>query len=313
MKNTGIVYPSTEKTPVILPEMENLFPPLSEEQMTALEADILKNGCYTHIIVDEKLVIVDGHHRQKICVEHDIPYTMLVFSFENMLEAKQWALDTQKNRRNLTAWELGNIALKLKPDMEARAKENMGTRTDLLTTLSEGSPSASSVNTRKELANAVGIGEVTMGKVMQIDEHGPEAVKEALDKKELSVNKGYNLTKQLQQLPEDQREQAAIDAVELEKAKQRIRKADAEIDSRAKVSSLFSKAYASAVRMVPTEDHVRAWVEFSCMDLTDMEDMIRQSRDLSARFSAVADILEQKIIPADWRCAHEQDPAESEG
>ncbi len=310
MKNTGIIYPSTEKTPVILPEMENLLPPLSEEQMTALEADILKNGCYTHIIVDEKLVIIDGHHRQKICVEHDIPYTMLVFSFENMLEAKQWALDTQKNRRNLTAWELGNIALKLKPDLEARAKENQGNRSDLSATLPE---SYEPVDTRKELADTVGIGERTMGKVMQIDEHGPEAVKEALDKKELSVNKGYNLTKQLQQLPEDQREQAAIDAVELEKAKQRIRKTDAEIDSKAKVSSLFSKAYAGAVRLVPSEENVRAWVEFSCMDPTDMEDMIRQSRDLSARFSAVADILEQKIIPADWRCAHEQDPAESEG
>lgn len=295
---------------MILPEMENLLPPLSEEQMTALEADILKNGCYTHIIVDEKLVIIDGHHRQKICVEHDIPYTMLVFSFENMLEAKQWALDTQKNRRNLTAWELGNIALKLKPDLEARAKENQGNRSDLSATLPE---SYEPVDTRKELADTVGIGERTMGKVMQIDEHGPEAVKEALDKKELSVNKGYNLTKQLQQLPEDQREQAAIDAVELEKAKQRIRKTDAEIDSKAKVSSLFSKAYAGAVRLVPSEENVRAWVEFSCMDPTDMEDMIRQSRDLSARFSAVADILEQKIIPADWRCAHEQDPAESEG
>ena len=304
---------------MILPEMENLLPPLSEEQMTALEADILNNGCYTHIIVDEKLVIIDGHHRQKICMEHDIPYTMLVFSFENMLEAKQWALDTQKNRRNLTAWELGNIALKLKPDIEARAQanhaDNGGDKTSedaraALTTLSKP---LVPVNTRKELADSVGIGEVTMGKVMQIDEHGPEAVKEALDKKELSVNKGYNLTKQLQQLPEDQREQAAIDAVELEKAKQRIRKADAEIDSRAKVSSLFSKAYAGAVRLVPSEENVRAWVEFSCMDLTDMEDMIRQSRDLSARFSAIADILEQKIIPADWRCAHEQDPAESEG
>lgn len=310
MKNTGIIYPSAEKTPVILPEMENLLPPLSEEQMTALEKDILKNGCYTHIIVDEKLVIIDGHHRQKICVEHDIPYTMLVFSFENMLEAKQWTLDTQKNRRNLTAWELGNIALKLKPDLEARAKENQGNRSDLSATLPE---SYEPVDTRKELADTVGIGERTMGKVMQIDEHGPEAVKEALDKKELSVNKGYNLTKQLQQLPEDQREQAAIDAVELEKAKQRIRKTDAEIDSKAKVSSLFSKAYAGAVRLVPSEENVRAWVEFSCMDPTDMEDMIRQSRDLSARFSAVADILEQKIIPADWRCAHEQDPAESEG
>ena len=31
-----------------------------------------------------------------------------------------------------------------------------------------------------------------MGKVMQIDEHAPAAVKEALDKKELSINQGYH-------------------------------------------------------------------------------------------------------------------------
>ena len=63
-----------------------------------------------------------------------LPYQMAVFSFETMLEAKQWALDTQKGRRNLDKWELGKIALRLKPDIEARAKENMGTRTDLSAT-----------------------------------------------------------------------------------------------------------------------------------------------------------------------------------
>ena len=52
-----------------------------------------------------------------------------------------------------------------------------------------------------------------MGKVMQIDECAPAPVKEALDKKELSINQGYNLTRQLQEVPEEQREQAAIAAV----------------------------------------------------------------------------------------------------
>ena len=47
MKNTGIIYSSTERTPVVLPEMAELLPPLSEEQLGALEADLLKNGCYT--------------------------------------------------------------------------------------------------------------------------------------------------------------------------------------------------------------------------------------------------------------------------
>lgn len=56
---------------------------------------------------------------------------------------------------------------------------------------------------------------------MQIDEHAPAAVKEALDKKELSIHQGYQITRQVEELPEEQREQAALEAVELAKAKRR--------------------------------------------------------------------------------------------
>ena len=121
MKNTGTLYRSTEKTPTVFPEFRDLLPPLSQEQRAALEKDILQNGCYSPLIVDQELRVVDGHNRLSICQSHEIPYTMLVFEFEDALEAKQWALDTQKGRRNLDNWELGKIALKLKPDVEARA------------------------------------------------------------------------------------------------------------------------------------------------------------------------------------------------
>ena len=67
----------------------------------------------------------------QICEKHNLPFTMLVFSFADLLEAKQWAVDTQKGRRNLDKWELGQIALKLNPEIEARARANQGTRTDL--------------------------------------------------------------------------------------------------------------------------------------------------------------------------------------
>ena len=122
MKNTGIIYTSAEKTPVVLAELAGLLPPLTEEQMSALEADILQNGCYSPVIVNEELVIVDGHNRQALCEKHGIPYQMMVFHFDDTLEAMQWAVDTQKARRNLDMWELGKIALKLKPEVEARAK-----------------------------------------------------------------------------------------------------------------------------------------------------------------------------------------------
>ena len=120
MKNTGIIYSSEEKTPVILPELSGLLPPLTEDQLAVLEKDIIQNGCYSPVIVNENLEIVDGHNRQTLCEKNGIAYQMAVFHFDDTLEAMQWSLDTQKGRRNLDKWELGKIALRLKPVLEAR-------------------------------------------------------------------------------------------------------------------------------------------------------------------------------------------------
>lgn len=302
MRNTGIIYSSAERTPTVLPEMAELLPPLTGEQLAALEADILKNGCYSPVIVNEDMVVIDGHNRQRLCEQHGLPYQMAVFSFESMLEAKQWALDTQKGRRNLDKWELGKIALRLKPDIEARAKANQsaagGDKSDqgaLLTTLSEALPP---VNTRKELADTVGIGEVTMGKVMQINEHAPAAVKEALDSGDLSINQGYNITRQVQELPEEQREEAAAQAVELEKAKKEIRQADAESDRRHKIAGLFCKAFERAVLLTPTEENVRIWTQCTRMTPEEIEDNVKEARELAEVFSTIAGILET-LLPGD--------------
>lgn len=155
MKNTRIVYKSEDRKPQVAPEFAELLPNLSDDQYTALEADILQNGCYSPVIVcknlatgkpagrrqslvrtdtaelkiademqddacgiGENMRIVDGHNQQQICEENNIPYTMAVFAFDDDLEAKQWMLDTQKGRRNLDKWELGKIALKLKPELK---------------------------------------------------------------------------------------------------------------------------------------------------------------------------------------------------
>ena len=298
MRNTGIEYTSAERTPTVLPELAELLPPLSGEQLAALEKDILQNGCYAPIIVNEDLVVVDGHNRQQICTRHDLPYKMAVFAFDDLLEAKQWALDTQKGRRNLDKWELGKIALKLRPEIEAKAKENMSLggqaykpSEEGLTTLSNLPP----VNTRRDLADSVGIGEVTMGKIMQIDEHAPVAVKEALDKKELSVNQGYQITRQIQDLPEDEQGQAALELVELEKAKKEIREKDAEIDRQSKIAGVFCKAYEKAVLLTPTEENVRIWVKCTRMTKEEMEDTIKESRELAGVFTSIAGLMEHLL------------------
>jgi len=307
MQNTKTEYSSSERTPVVLPEMEQLLPPLSGEQFSALENDILENGCYAPIIVNEDMVVIDGHNRFRICEKHGLPYRMLVFSFADLLEAKQWALDTQKGRRNLDKWELGKIALRLKPDIEARAKANQSAggqafrpseaTEEGLTTLSN-LPSAP-ISTRKELADTVGIGEVTMGKVMQIDEHAPPAVKDALDSGDLSINQGYNITRQVRELPEEQREEAAALAVELEKAKKEIRQCDAEADRRGRIADLFCKAFEKAVLLTPTEENVRIWTECTRMTREEIEDSVKDARELAEVFSTIAGILESLLPGGD--------------
>lgn len=301
MKNTGIRYSSAERAPTVLPEMAQLLPPLTGEQLAALEADLLANGCYAPVIVNEDMVIIDGHNRQKLCQQHGIPYDMAVFSFADLLEAKRWALDTQKARRNLDKWELGKIALKLKPDIEARARANMSAgggdqksedAKSGLATLPNPIPP---IDTRKELAESVGLGERTMGKVMQIEEYAPPVVKEALDSRDLSIHQGYNITRQVRELPEERREEAAALAVELEKAKKEIRQGDEDSARRHKVAGLFCKAFEKAVLLTPTEENVRLWAECTRMTQEEMEDNIKEARELAEVFAAIASILETML------------------
>ena len=198
---------------------------------------------------------------------------------------------------------MGKIALKLKPEIEARAKANMSAGGG--NQKSEGAKSGlatlpnpiSAVDTRKELADAVGLGERTMGKVMQIDEHAPAAVKEALDSGDLSINQDYNITRQVQELPEEQRDEAAAMAVELEKAKKEIRQIDAEADRRGRISGLFCKAFERAVALTPTAENVHIWVECTRMRPDEIEYSVQESYELAQVFQKIGDLLKEEITP----------------
>ena len=302
MQNTGTIYRSTEKMPEVISEFRDLLPPFSQEQQEALKKDILQNGCYAPLIVDQELRIVDGHNRYTICKEHEISYTMLVFEFESPLEAKQWALDTQKGWRNLDNWELGKIALKLKPELEARAKVNLSLAGQ---SYHPTEPSVNSqkvvapINTVQEMADSVGLGQQTMHRIAQIDKNAPPSIKEALDNKELSVNQGYNLTRQLQQVPEDQRNDAAQDA--LKKLRKAVQEKDAEIERRTKIAKRFCAVYEKVNLLEVSEDNIRIWADCTRMKPDEIADAAEESYRHGAMFYKIGDILKNSVLPTDWR------------
>lgn len=214
-------------------EFKELLPPLTEEQKEELEKDILKNGCLSPLVVWNK-TLIDGHHRYDICIKHNIQFDLIQMDFRDKLEAMEWAWMHQKNRRNLTKYELAQIALKFKPVIEAKAKENSKISgenfgkglTKSSNPKNESEIKIEPINTRKEVAKIAGVSEDTIHKVEVIEEKAPEEIKQQVKKGELTINSAYVLTKSAEKAAEENKrlEQECYKELEREKKEQEEKK-----------------------------------------------------------------------------------------
>ena len=84
-----------------------------------------------------------------------------------------------------------------------------------------------------------------------------------------------------------------------EKAKKEIRQADAESDRRHKIAGLFCKAFERAVLLTPTEENVRIWTQCTRMTPEEIEDNVKEARELAEVFSTIAGILESLLPGGD--------------
>ena len=85
------------------PEFQSKIPPLTAEERSQLEANILEEGRLLNPLIVWKGIIVDGHNRFEILKEHpEIEYTVLKKEFAGREEAIVWICKNQLGRRNLT-------------------------------------------------------------------------------------------------------------------------------------------------------------------------------------------------------------------
>ena len=87
-------------------EFRDLLRPLNTEEFDNLEASIKELGMAYDPILHWEGVIIDGHHRHQICEHGGYDYDMIGLEFDTREEAKQWILDKQIGRRNLTPTEI---------------------------------------------------------------------------------------------------------------------------------------------------------------------------------------------------------------
>lgn len=189
---------------VIDKEFDELLPVLTLEEFERLEQSILKNGMLDPIKVWEepdtgRYIIIDGHNRYRILKKHNISLKywedykiMYANELHNRDDVKRWMLEQQLGRRNLSETERYKIVQKFKSVFEKKAKDNQSSGGKGLSNLSK-------VNTRKEMAKAVGVSEGTYQKIDKIMKSDNEDLKQKLEKKEISVDKAYKKIKSTDQ------------------------------------------------------------------------------------------------------------------
>ena len=96
-------------------------------------------------------------------------------------------------------------------------------------------------------------------------------------------------------MPEEEREDAAELALELERAKREIREKDAEIDRRGEIAKSFSRAFEKAIQMEVSAENIAIWTECARMRSEEIEDNIKEADELSRRFHEVADLLRELL------------------
>ncbi|GHT35000.1 hypothetical protein FACS189427_03390 [Planctomycetales bacterium] len=189
---------NTELT--IHPELETLLPRLTTEEFAGLEESILKDGCLSALVVWNS-TLIDGHHRYEICRKHQIPYSIQKIEFDGLNDAKLWIWKHQENRRNLTAFQRAEIALKVKDAVAAKAKERQIRKP----ANSVPQTFAEQKETRKELADAAQVSHTTLDKAEYIVQHANEETKAKLRRGEkgTSINKEYNRLKEQNAVKEE--------------------------------------------------------------------------------------------------------------
>lgn len=155
-------------------EFESLIPRLTDEEFGQLEKNIIKDGCRDALVLWGD-ILVDGHNRYRICQKHNISFKTVSKDFSSRDEAIEWIILNQFGRRNMTAFQRAELALKLKSKVEAKAKERQIRKpSDFV--VQKSAPQKS----RDELASIAGVSHDTLKKAEVIKKEGtPEQIQRA--------------------------------------------------------------------------------------------------------------------------------------
>jgi hypothetical protein len=186
------------------PEFKALIPPLAPDELSQLEANILRDGCRDPLVLWGD-ILIDGHNRHEICTRHGLPFETVEMAFDDRSHAIEWVIRNQFGRRNLPPYIRTKLALVLEETISKRAEKNSGGRGKLI-------PKSEKVSVTHEIASIAGVGHDTVAKVKKIEAKATPQVKAKLASGEISINQAHkDIVKEEKR---EEKQQKLRDAVE---------------------------------------------------------------------------------------------------
>ena len=219
---------------VVDKEFDELLPVLSPDELNQLEQSILTYGLMDPIKAWEepesgRYIIIDGHNRYRILRKNNLSceyWNIKVITEKDLKtrdDVKRWMLNQQLGRRNLTDAERYEIVQKFRDVFKEKGKKNQSIGGKGLSNLTK-------VNTRKEMAKAVGVSEGSYRKLDKVMQSTEEDIKESLRKKEISVDAAYKELKSREKKSDIQKE-VITPKGQIEKIDQRLKDIDKKIET----------------------------------------------------------------------------------
>jgi ParB-like chromosome segregation protein Spo0J len=184
----------------INPEYSNMVNPLSELEYQSLKYSISKKGLHLPIIVNQDGVILDGHHRYRICKELGIESVTEVKRFDNLLDEKEFVIEINLKRRHLNNFQIAELEYKMEEIYKERAKmrsfsnlKNVNKEIILSTAPNDAIDVNIETGKVSELiAKKTGLSPRTYERAKKIIEEGSEKVKEKLRANKTTISKEYD-------------------------------------------------------------------------------------------------------------------------
>ena len=192
-KYDGHVFVTAEQVSMVDPDDVNTASPFKDlfqvrpVDLENVEQDMKVNGYDSaHPIIiwaGHNMTVIDGHTR--LTAAQNLMFSQIpaiIKKFKDEAEALEYAIKSQRNRRNLTDADL----LRCVTELDKRMKEGRPDKTATRVAVN----GRSSENTAKLLGTSRG----KVEKIRTINDHASDKIKEAVKSGEMSVNMAYNKT-----------------------------------------------------------------------------------------------------------------------